>query len=264
MLEQADLVVFDECDKVQKTLDEFFTPSTEFTSFMNESAQDCADDMKKGTEQLDSMGVNARNYSELRLESFGKLCRVKEMIEAFPKQDAWNRILQDTFSAMTLFRQLREDSENQKHPLPDRVLDLLETAMDEPEDNELSVILDYAIERKHDEKCDSYLRKWLKHLQCATDEFIIRHIKLYLIITQFDKYIQSLEDAYSFLTEDEKNDMELFNFLQARFTAQQKLLPSSAMGNLFGLRYFALVSSGKESGISVMLIYLPCDSSNQR
>lgn len=235
VLEQADLVVFDECDKVQKTLDEFFTPATEFTSFMNDSAQDCADDMKKGTEQLDSMGLNARHYSELRLESFSKLLRVREMIESFPKQDEWNQILQNTFSAMTLLRRLREDSENPKHPLPEKALSLLEDAMDEPDD-ELSVILDYAIERKHDEKCNRYLVKWLENHCCKSDESLIRHIKLYLIITQFDKYVQSLEDAYSYLTEDEKNDMELFNFLQARFTAQQKLLPSAAMGNLFGLR----------------------------
>ena len=41
VLEQADLVIFDECDKVQKTLDEFFTPSASFDKFRQNAAALC-------------------------------------------------------------------------------------------------------------------------------------------------------------------------------------------------------------------------------
>ena len=78
VLEQADLVMFDECDKVQKTLDEFFTPSTEFAEFMKTSANDCANDMRLETAAIDGMGVNAKHYSELRFKSFAMSERVRE------------------------------------------------------------------------------------------------------------------------------------------------------------------------------------------
>ena len=49
VLEQADLVIFDECDKVQKTLDEFFTPSASFDKFRQNAATLCSEAMNKET-----------------------------------------------------------------------------------------------------------------------------------------------------------------------------------------------------------------------
>ena len=35
----ADVVFYDECDRVQKNLDDLFTPATEFNMFINECAE---------------------------------------------------------------------------------------------------------------------------------------------------------------------------------------------------------------------------------
>ena len=40
VVETADVVFYDECDRVQKNLDDLFTPATEFNSFINECAED--------------------------------------------------------------------------------------------------------------------------------------------------------------------------------------------------------------------------------
>jgi len=234
VLEQADIVMFDECDKVQKTLDELFTPSTAFAEFMKTSANDCAKDMRLETEAIDEMGANAIHYSELRFRSFAMSQRVRETINA--TTGAWANILRKTFSSMTLYQQLCDDSESGKYHLSSHVLETLETAMDEPEDNEFSIILDYAMRREDDRKFSERLKKWLKKNNCNCNAEFLQHIKLYLIVTQFDRYVHSLDEAYSFLSEEQKEEMELFNFLQARFTAQQKLLPSAVMGNLFGMK----------------------------
>ena len=37
-----DLVVFDESDRVQKTLDHFFMPETSFNNYIRECAEDCS------------------------------------------------------------------------------------------------------------------------------------------------------------------------------------------------------------------------------
>ena len=234
VLEQADLVMFDECDKVQKTLDAFFTPSTDFEEFIQNSANDCAKDMQRGAEQLDSMGENALYYAELRMQAFAVARRVRETVQSMT--GTWSTMLKKTFSAMTLYRQLSEDSASGKLPLSAKALQLLETAMEQPEDETVVTLLDYALQREQDAKLNKRLKDWLVQQTCEPHSELIVHIKLYLIVTAFDRYVHSLEEAYSFLSEEEKSQMELFDFLQARFTAQQKLLPSAVMGNLFGMR----------------------------
>ncbi len=234
VLHQADLVIFDECDKVQKTLDEFFTPSTDFMEFIHNNADACRDDMKQNPEKLDNTDRNAISYSELRLQSLAMFQRVRESIQSV--SGTWEKLFQNTFSSMTLWKQLSEDSENGRHPLSEEVLERLEAVMDEPDDEELDIILDYAGDRQQEHKFTQKLQRWLNQHHCQSDTETFQHIKLYLIVVRFDKYVHSLEEAYSFLTEEEKSEMELFHFLQARFTAQQKLLPSAVMGNLFGMK----------------------------
>lgn len=234
VLEQADLVIFDECDKVQKTLDEFFTPCTDFAEFMKSSADACANDMKRDAASQDAMDENERCYSTARNQSFEVSLIVREAIQSI--DDSWKYMLRETFSAMTLYHRFCEEAEKGKNELTPEILALLETAMDTPKDDELDAILDYALQRENDRKFKDKLRKWLSKNRCKADCVLLMHIRLYLILTRFDSYIKSLETAYSYLSDEQKGETELFDFLQARFTDQQKFLPSSVMGNLFGMR----------------------------
>ncbi len=234
VLERADLVVFDECDKVQRTLDAFFTPSTAFMEFIHQSADYCRSDMKQEADQLDRVDHNMLRFSELRLQSLAMSKRVRECIQSVT--GSWETLLRNTFSSMTLWRQMVSDREKCKFPIPESVLELLKTAMDETKDEELDTIIDYARERQLESKFNRKLISWLQGLGYQPDAETLQHIKLYLVVVSFDKYVKSLEEAYTFLTEEQKSEMELFNFLQARFTAQQKLLPSAVMGNLFGMK----------------------------
>ena len=234
VLEQADLVVFDECDKVQKTLDEFFTPCTDFAEFMKNSADPCAKGMKMNAESQDAMDENERCYSAARNRSFEVSLRVRGAIQSI--DDPWKYMLRETFSAMTLYHRLCEEAENNKNELTPKILTMLETAMDTPKDDDLDSILDIALQLENAEKFTRKLKKWLSKNGCEANAVLLRHVGLYLILTRFDSYIKSLETEYSYLSDEQKDKTELFDFLQARFTAQQKYLPSSVMGNLFGMR----------------------------
>lgn len=233
VLHQADLVMFDECDKIQKTLDEFFIPDTNFIEFIHNIADACRDYMKQDPEKLGT-DPNVISYFELCLQSLAMFRRVQESIKAI--SGTWEQLLRNIFSAMTLWKQLSEDSEKGKHPISEDVLKHLEAIMQEPDDEELDTILDYAGNRQQENKFTKKLQRWLEKYKCGYDTELLQHIKLYLVVVRFDKYVRSLDEAYSFLTEEQKSEMELFHFLQARFIAQQKLLPSAVMGNLFGMQ----------------------------
>ena len=55
-----DLVVFDESDRVQKTLDHFFMPETSFNNYIRECAEDCSAYMKLSSKHRDMMRCNAK------------------------------------------------------------------------------------------------------------------------------------------------------------------------------------------------------------
>lgn len=63
VLEQADLVIFDECDKVQKTLDEFFTPSASFDKFRQNAAALCSEAMTRKRKLLTAWRKMNRDIS---------------------------------------------------------------------------------------------------------------------------------------------------------------------------------------------------------
>lgn len=237
VLEQADLVIFDECDNVQHILDEFFAPATDFDNFTKDMASHCAEYMELGAAKIDVEDENAKYYNDLCMTSTPKARRLREMIQSI--NDNWKYTLRETFSSMTLYKKLVSDSNDTKSPklkLSPKALTILETVMGEVDDDTFEDILTYAKDPDDADIFEKRLTKWLSNNDCDTDPKLISHIKLYILFSQFDQYIQSLDAAYSFLPEDYKNEMELFNFLQSHFASQQKLLPSSPMGNLMGMK----------------------------
>lgn len=266
VLEQADLVVFDECDRVQKTLDEFYTPCTDFTDFLKKSADDIARDNREDIESQDAMGENERNYSTLRGRSREAAMVVRLAIESI--NDEWEYMLRDTFSAMTLYQQLCYDSEKkidslkkriakaekdgetpvrikalkksleraEKLYIPHELLETLESAMDMTGDDEFKMLCLCALSESDKELFTQLLKNWLSKNGCDAEKELLEHIKLYVILTQFDRHIKALDASYAYLSDAQKTETELFDFLLARYTLQQNYLPSAVMGNLFGMR----------------------------
>lgn len=64
VINQADVVLFDESDRVQKTLDDFFAPNISFLEFMESQADACAKDMKREPDAPET-DVNATRYYDL-------------------------------------------------------------------------------------------------------------------------------------------------------------------------------------------------------
>mgnify|MGYP005896701025 FL=1 len=103
-------------------------------------------------------------------------------------------------------------------------------------DKDIEHILKFALSEDDLKIFSSDISDWLTDNNCKPDKTFSDHIKLYLVVAAFDNYIREISDSYLFLPYERKTQQELTDFLSTRFTAQQKILPSSAMGNLFGMK----------------------------
>lgn len=234
VLEQADLVIFDECDKVQKTLDEFFTPSASFDKFRQNAAALCSEAMNKETEALDGMEKNESGYIRKLMRSLGVCMAVREAISAYG--GTWRMILSRTFSAEILYQAICRENQKNKY-ISDKSLEhMRRVTIGLDHDKDIEHILKFALSEDDIKIFSSDISDWLTDNNCKPDKTFSDHIKLYLVVAAFDNYIREISDSYLFLPYERKTQQELTDFLSTRFTAQQKNLPSSAMGNLFGMK----------------------------
>lgn len=234
VLEQADLVIFDECDKVQKTLDEFFMPSASFDKFRQNAATLCSEAMNKETEALDGMEKNESGYIRKLMRSLGVCMAVREAISAYG--GTWRTILSRTFSAEILYQAICRENQKNKY-ISDKSLEhMRRVTIGLDHDKDIEHILKFALSEDDIKIFSSDISDWLTDNNCKPDKTFSDHIKLYLVVAAFDNYIREISDSYLFLPYERKTQQELTDFLSTRFTAQQKILPSSAMGNLFGMK----------------------------
>ena len=74
-----DLVVFDESDRVQKTLDHFFMPETSFNNYIRECAEDCSAYMRLSSKRREE-NLAEQRYDEMQRQSVTVLsCLVKSL-----------------------------------------------------------------------------------------------------------------------------------------------------------------------------------------
>jgi len=240
-----DLVIFDECDRVQKTLDHLFMPETSFNDYIHTCAEDCSAFMKLSSKEREGMPAMQR-YDELQRQSVTVLsCLVRSLHHDL---GAWNKITYgDPFSALTLLEDLhREESE---YRIPDMVYTAIYRLIDVQDrdahrQGTLWDVLESACKSIDDTFFRQMYHKWLEELgdnfprpQAERERQIQdARIRLILQLIYFDHFIRNLSDAYEACHETAYGQNELFGFLQTRFRAQQDLLPSALCGNLFGLK----------------------------
>lgn len=243
VLRQADMVVFDESDRVQKTLDQLFMPETSFDSYISECAEECSSYMRM-TSQKREENRAAQYYDELQRQSVTVMSCVLRAL----RQDLgeWNRITYgDSFSALTLLDNLYRD---EKYGIPEEIYKSLYSLIDLEDGNAggnpLWKVLRASCQSTDFRLFDQLYAEWLnengnvfdRKKTTKTTEIQDARIKLILCLIYFDHFIRDLSDAYEACHETSYGQNELFGFLQSRFQEQQKILPSALCGNLFGMK----------------------------
>ena len=262
VLETADVVFYDECDRVQKNLDDLFTPATEFNAFIKECAEDYHQFMlESNAKRMEN--IASMYYAELQSKSPIVLACVSNAVKA-AKNNGSKNVLSNTFSAYTLLDSIQEEiSENTYNEIyrlmdssraelsslydimmsacesikTDRFETLLAVWLDT---NEPNLILqdDNNVLAEHQDKNERELKKIRKEVEKSNKVKIELRKKIQLIITLifFDKFVMDIGDAYEDAQDIAMGYNELVGFIRTRFTAQQDYLPSALMGNLFGIK----------------------------
>ena len=242
-MREFDLVIFDECDRVQKTLDQFFMPETKFNEYIKECSGECGRFMQQSSRQRESNPALQR-YDEMQRQSVTVLsCIVKSLNR---EMGAWNKIAgQDPFSALVLLDDLRQ--KKTAYQIPEAVYQTLYSLIDpnrEQTDNPWKQALRACCESI---ESDLFGELYQEGAQRLGDRFPRpkkerdrgiqdNRIQLILRLIHFDHFVEGLRSAYEACHETSYGQNELFGFLQSRFRQQQDLLPSSLCGNLFGLK----------------------------
>lgn len=262
VLEMVDVVFYDECDRVQKNLDNLFTPSTEFNEFIKESAKDCYQFML-ATNEKRMKNMTSMYYAELQSKSPIVLACVSNAVKA-AKDNGSKNILFNTFSAYTLLDSIQdkisENTYNELYKLMDSndtegsslydimmsscesiKMERFETLLAEWVDtNEPNFILKdiSKISTEYPDKTEKELKKIRKELEKQNKEKIELRKKIQLIITLifFDRFVIDIGDAYEDAKDTTMGYNELVSFIRTRFSVQQDYLPSALLGNLFGIK----------------------------
>lgn len=245
VMRDFDLVVFDESDRVQKTLDHFFMPETSFNDFIRECAEDCSAYMKLSSKHREE-NLAAQRYDEMQRQSVTVLsCIVKSLHHEL---GAWRKITYgDPFSALTLLDDLYETETDFKIPYSvyQAIYDLIDMQGEETtRPSTLWTVLESSCKSTNEFFFDQMYEVWLAELGKAfprpekerARKIQDARIKLILRLIYFDHFIRDLSDAYEASHETSYGQNELFGFLQTRFRQQQQFLPSALCGNLFGLK----------------------------
>ena len=245
VMRDFDVVIFDESDRVQKTLDHFFMPETSFNGYIRECAEDCSAYMRLSSKRREE-NLAEQRYDEMQRQSVTVLsCLVKSLHHEL---GTWKKIAHgDPFSALTLLEDLH--SEESEYRIPYQVYkaiyDLIDMQNEETiRQSTLWAVLESSCKSTDETFFNQMYRIWLNELEDSflrpQKEKIKRiqdaRIKLILRLIYFDHFIRGLSDAYEASHETSYGQNELFGFLQTRFRQQQYFLPSALCGNLFGLK----------------------------
>ncbi len=245
VMRDFDLVVFDESDRVQKTLDQFFMPETSFNDYIHECAEDCSSYMRLSSKRREE-NLAEQRYDEMQRQSVTVLsCLVKSLHHEL---GTWKKITHgDPFSALTLLEDLYREETEYKIPYSvyKAIYDLIDMQDEEHiRQSSLWAVLESSCKSTDETFFDQMYRVWLNELGTSfsrpkkekTKRIQDARIKLILRLIYFDHFIRGLSDAYEASHETSYGQNELFGFLQTRFRQQQHFLPSALCGNLFGLK----------------------------
>lgn len=240
-----DLVIFDESDRVQKTLDSFFMPAASFNNYIRESAEEYSEYMRLSSKRREENLADQR-YKEMLGQSTTVLsCIVKSLHHEL---GTWKRIAHgDPFSALTLLEELHRDESEYK--IPDSVYDAIYELIDMQDEDRIRQSTLWAVLESSCRSTDETLFNrmyciWLDEVgsdfprpeRDKAKRIQDARIRLILRLIYFDHFIRGLSDAYEASHETSYGQNELFGFLQTRFRQQQYFLPSALCGNLFGLK----------------------------
>ena len=260
----ADVVLIDECDKIQSVLDTMFVATTDIDEFRrqadfsdryNKVSSAVLDRMDKNVKEFFMWAMRATEYSDTIRTAVNRMRPIGKR-----KKGEWD-ILRGYFWASPMYQWIlsknKEQNEANKNNVeitdediigfPDnevatRAIErTLQSAMWETRDPLFSDVIEAAevfmgdSSSEKGERFEMKLHLWFTSIGASPNESAVEKIKLYLLMTRWEHYIKKLNALYIHAGENE-TDAQLFKFLGVHCASQQKFLSSFFTGNMFGMR----------------------------
>ncbi len=241
VVNQAEIVLFDECDRVQKTLDDFFAPNISFSEFMENQADACAKDMKREPDAPET-DINATRYYDLVRETptiYHSIVNALEQIKNDSNRN-WKELISCAFSALSILRQLEKDGLDSK--LIDSLRQCIYINHFKEGIDEFTLQLSETCNNScrasiYEKDFSNQLKRLMQNNSLAVSEENLLHIGFLLKVIYFDRIMDYIDDSAKSLDNEILRENQISDFLQARFIAQQHFLPAAPMGNTFGMIY---------------------------
>lgn len=242
-LQQFDVVLFDEADRVQAQLDGCFAPSMSFQELIRNAADPTAVAMKRRPD--DKMrDFNEELFYDLRQKSEPVAKALLKSVRD-DRVAKWRIVKDEAFTSLSLLndllaqglpKQVYEDADKLINPyrfeIAKKSLDGGDAALNKP-----SQAVATSCEGIDDDTHSYSLNEYLAACGCSElpDELRTR-FSFALKVIRFDSYLRELASAQDLLSFKDDSVDELYNFLKFSYTRQQHYLPNSLIGNIFGMK----------------------------
>ena len=262
-LNEFDLVVFDECDQTQRTYDGLLAPVADYADLIASSADALAEDARRRGEarltdpertKFNGLLHTAGLMLDRLLYQIEELKRRREAIQkavqgAKPTVDpelrreassynTWYSVLCGTFSANRLLELLT--NECVEGALPTSLCRELSGYAAEPQHPRTRLLVEMVSSPLGNADITDAFARWMEagsapkeELDARIDDPRILTAVATMAFEQHMRMLSGLGQTYA----DNRVRSSFLDVLLYRFRDVQKLLPSSPLGNLFGLRY---------------------------
>ncbi len=251
-LEDFDLVMFDEADRVQATLDDIFSPQMSFQELIHDAADPTAIAMKRDPAEK-MRDLNEEGFYDLR-QSSEQVAKALIASVRTEEVESWHIVKGGAFTALALFNDLTgkgagagegqdcapgEKEGPAKELLPQAVADDLEALFERRDDADEG--LKHAVATSclgiDGEIYDYALDAYLTSRGCTEmSQTLKQRLSFLLKVMRFDFYLEELAATEDFLSFRDDSMQDLYSFMRFRYTRQQPYLPSALVGNMCGMK----------------------------